>query len=378
MKKTLCIVLALVMMFALLAACGGGGNTAATPPPAAAPTQTIAPATPPPPPPQAEGWDFSDATKVNLQFAVWLPDFDPTVIYTANFLDAIKSYTEGTVDYTMHASATLCAAEEQLDAVKSGLADIAFTNVAYYAGTLPVSYLLEYPGVNYAHDLARANAINEWHKTLDLAELKDYKILFASGQGNGAFHTTVPLRTVEDFKGVQMRTSAALIPVMELYGMIPTAMTMGEVYEAMRTGVVQGATAMVMAAHTFKLFEIADYCTMDPYFLSTYVMPLNMDVWNSLTPDQQEAVEAASEYAFSKYIAPGREDEMAGCISDFEAAGVEVIYFDQANLAKMAELNSPLAVNHAAGIPGGNEALALIHELAAKWNGIYPQYVADR
>ena len=171
-----------------------------------------------------------------------------------------------------------------------------------------------------------------------------------------------------------MRTSAALIPVLEAYGFIPTALSMGEVYEAMRTGVVQGATAMIPAAYTFNLFEVQKYCTIDPFYVSSYVMTLNKDVWNSLTPDQQEAVQAATEVGFAEYIAPGRQAEVPECLDFFEAHGVEIIYLDDENIAKMGELNAPLQSNYAASVPGGTEALELLRELAAKYNAIYPVY----
>ena len=374
MKRILCSVSALALIFALFAACGGGNNApSSTQPPAAAPTQTVAPATPPPPPPEAEGWDFSNATKVNLQFAMFIPEADPMTGFTCKYLDTIKEYTEGTVDYTLFAGQTLCAAPEQLDAVRSGLADVSFCNAANHAGELPLTNILEYPGIPYANNIASSYAIQEWHDTLKLDELKDFRLLFASGQGNGSFVTTVPLRTVDDFKGVQMRTSAALVPILEAYGMIPTAMAIGEAYEAIRTGVVQGATCQVPAGYSFRFHEVGKYCTLDPYFISSYVMIMNKDVWDTLTPDQQEAVQAATEVAFIEYIAPARQAEVPGVLVEFEAAGVEIFIFDDENTAKMGELNAPLQSKYASGVRGGNEALALIRELAAKWNAIYPE-----
>jgi TRAP-type C4-dicarboxylate transport system substrate-binding protein len=312
---------------------------------------------------------------VNLDFAVYLPEADQTTAYMIRFLDLVKEYTNGTVDYTLYAGATLCAADEQLDAIRNGLADISFCASAYFAGLLPLTYMLEYPGVFYENDMAASNTIMEWHNTLAAKEMEPYQFLFGYGQGNGCFITNTPLRTVDDFKGVQMRTSAALVPVVQAYGFVPTAMTMGDVYDALRTGVIQGATGMVAAAYSFKLYEVSKYVTLDPYYISSYIMVMNKDVWASLSDVQREAITKATEDAFPEFIAPGRQNEVEGCLEFYEKLGLEIIRLPENEIAKMGQINSPLQEAYAASVEGGPEALALLKQLAEKYNAMYKDWV---
>lgn len=374
MKRIICIMLGTALLSASLAACNGGGDQApaATPPPASA-TATPAPANPAVTSEvTSSGPDFSGAPRVNLVFSTYMPDTDPTTLDMLHYLDIVNEYTEGTVEYTLHAAQSLVAGNEGLDAVRAGLCDLAFFATGYGSGSLPLCYMLEYPGVLYESHKALAYTIKEWFEVVRPPEISDVKLLFALGQGGGVFATTIPLRVYEDFAGKQIRTTASLIPVIEAYGAFPTFMVIGEVYEALRTGVIQGHHGIANAVYTFNIHEVTDYILMDPFYLFSGELFLNMDVWNSLTEDQQAAIEAAGEDAFDAFLSAGREKEVSAAIEEFRKAGLEINSFSDEDYAKMAAANGPLQEAYAAGVEGGPEALALLRETAAKYNALYP------
>jgi TRAP-type C4-dicarboxylate transport system substrate-binding protein len=317
-------------------------------------------------------WDFSDAPKVNLVFATYLPDTDPTTLDMLRYLDLVKEYSEGTIDYTMYANQTLCSGTEELEALRNGLCDIIFFPTAYGSGLMPLSYMIDYPGIQYESQMALAHTIKEWFEVVRPDEVSDLKLLFAYGQSGGVYATNSPIRTFEDFKGKQIRCTAALTVVLEAYGAIPTTMVIGEVYEALRTGIVDGHYGIASAVNSQKIWEVTKYVLPDPFFIGTYELFMNMDVWNSLTPDQQAAFEAAVEDGFDSLIAPGREKENAEALETFENAGLEINHFSDEDLAKMAAANGPIKESYAAGVEGGLEALDTLKELAAKYNAMYP------
>ncbi len=116
MKKLLYVVLALVLVCTLFAGCGKEKPEETATPSSAAPTSaapessdpaSAAPSDAPSDAP-AEAWDFSDAPKVNLTFAMYLPDFDNTTKDCITYLERIKEATEGTVDFTAYPGGTLC------------------------------------------------------------------------------------------------------------------------------------------------------------------------------------------------------------------------------------------------------------------------------
>jgi len=393
MKKLICVVLVIVLAASLLVGCNSNTQTpssqapastapASTAPESTAPASTApastAPASTAPAAPAAPdqtatgGWDFSDANKVNLTYAIYLAESDATAIDTFRYFDIIREYTEGTVDYTPYAGQSLVNGDEELDAVRNGLADVAFFPVAYGSGQLPVGYILEYPGVAFNNGLAASYTFRDWFNQLSLPELSDFKLLYAIGQGNGCFMTTFEVNTFADLKGKQIRCGAALTPIFDAYGIFPTVMVFSEVYEALRTGVVQGFYGMQHAGNSAKLQEVTSCVTLDPYYIGGYIMVMNKDVWASLTPDQQAAVEAATEDAFVDFLAAGREADAAVALDVFREEGLKIVTLSDEDLAEMGRANGPIQEAYAASVEGGTEALALYRELAAKYNAMYP------
>ena len=368
-KKIICMILAFVMI-ASLAACGSAKTTEA---PAAAPAEAApAEAAPAEAAPAEEKWDFSDAPSVNLTFAIYVTETDPMCKKMCRFLDTVKEYTEGTVDYTLYAGQTLCNGKEEVEAVRNGLCDITFFPISYGSGLMPLGYIVDYPGIEYASQKSLAYTIKEYFEELQPEEIADLHLVFAYGQTGGVYATNQPIRTFEDFQGKQIRCSGSMIPVMEAYGAIPTTMVVGEAYEAIRTGIVNGYYGMATAVYGYKMQEVTQYVLPDPLFHGSFQLLMNNDVWESLTPDQQDAINTAAEEAFAEYICLGLDAETEEAMQGFVDAGLEIVEFDDENMAKMVAASAPILEEYAASVEGGTEALALLRQLAEKNNEIYP------
>jgi TRAP-type C4-dicarboxylate transport system substrate-binding protein len=373
MKKLLCLTVALLLVFALFAGCGGN-DTEETPAPTQAATDTPDESATPT---EAAGYDFSDATEVNLTFAIYLADADNTTKDCVHYLDMLKEATEGTVDYTLYAGGTLAPADQELDAVRQGLADVAFFPVGYGSGNMVESYMLEYPGVAFENGKAASYTVQDWFNQVQPEEISDLKLLFALGQGNGCIMTTFPVEKFEDFAGKQIRAGASQAPIIEAYGATPTVMVFSEVYEGLRTGVVQGFYGLAHAGNSIKLYEVTKYAVKDPYYFGTYIMVMNQDVWASLTDDQQAAITDTTAVAFDEFLAAGRDADAQAAYDNFEANGVTVVEFDQANLDKMIGASGYLQEDYAANLDtqgfDGTGNLALFKELAEKYNAEYAE-----
>ncbi|MDY6825565.1 MAG: TRAP transporter substrate-binding protein DctP [Bacillota bacterium] len=368
MKKLFFITLVLILAVTLIAGCAGeSGEEEATSPeeePAETEEETAEPAE-----------DEPMGPSVNLAFAMYLPDFDKTTQDCVNYLEMIKEATGGTVDYTLYAGGTLSPAAEELDAVREGLADVAFYPVAYGSGNLPESFLLEYPGINFVNGKAASYTVMDWFSQIQPEEISDLKLLFALGQGNGCIMTTFPVEKFEDLAGHQIRCGDSQAPIISAYGAIPTVMVFSEVYEALRNGVVDGFYGLAHAGNAVKLYEVTDYVVKDPYYFGSYIMVMNQDVWNSLSQEQQDAITETTTVAFDQFLAEGRDADAQIAYDEFEAYGLTVVEFDEENLAKMIGASGHLQEDYAAELDeqgyNGSENLALFRELAEKYNAEY-------
>jgi len=354
MKKLFGIMFCLVLVFALFAGCGGQSKPADTGGSGSG----------------SEGEAMGPS--VNLAFAIYLPDFDATTKDCVRYLEMIKEATEGTVDFTLYAGGTLCAAHEELDAVRKGLADVTFFPVAYGPGSLVESFMLEYPGVNFVNGKAASYTVNEWFNQVKPKEIADLKLLFALGQGNGCIMTTFPVEKFEDLAGRQIRCGDSQAPIIKAYGATPTVMAFSEVYEALRTGIVEGFYGLAHAGNSVKLYEVTEYVVKDPFYFGTYIMVMNQDVWNSLSEAQQKAITETTEKAFDEFLAAGRDADAEVAYKSFEDNGLKVIEFDQANLDKMIGASGVLQKNYAKELDSkgynGTKNLKLFFELAEKYN----------
>ena len=352
MRKLFSIMLALTLVFALFAGCGGKTDSSDS--------DDVG----------SEGEPMGP--QVNLSFAMYLPDFDATTKDCVRYLEMIKEATEGTVDFTLYAGGTLCPAHEELDAVRKGLADITFFPVAYGPGSLVESFMLEYPGVNFVNGKAASYTVNEWFNQVQPKEIADLKLLYALGQGNGCVMTTFPVEKFEDLAGHQIRCGDSQAPIIKAYGATPTVMAFSEVYEGLRTGVVEGFYGLAHAGNSVKLYEVTDHVVKDPFYIGTYIMVMNQDVWNSLSEAQQKAITETTEKAFDEFLAEGRDADAQVAYDSFEANGLKVVEFDQANLDKMIGASGFLQRDYAKDLDSkgyeGTKNLELFFELAEKYN----------
>jgi C4-dicarboxylate-binding protein DctP len=104
-----------------------------------------------------------------------------------------------------------------------------------------------------------------------------------------------PLRNPEDFKGVKMRvqSSKVLEAQMRALGAIPQVMAFSEVYQALQTGVVDGAENTPSNIYTQKHHEVQKFITMSDHGYIGYTVIANKKFWEGLPADIRGELEHA-------------------------------------------------------------------------------------
>lgn len=374
MKKALSILMVLVMMFTLLTACAGGGEAESSQPG----QENTSSSQPSGSGGSTEEWDFSNDQVFNLAFTLYLPDGNSSYDWITPLCEGIAEATDGTVNIEVFPGGTLAAGNETADAIKNGVADMGLWPTAYALGTFPISYMLEYPGIEYGSAKAASYAFTELLDTLQPAEIQDFKMLFAYCSGPGVFLTSnKQIKTVDDFAGLQIRTNACNAPAVQAYGGTAVTLDMSEVYESMRTGVIDGYCGLTESLLSFKLQEVTDYCVMNPNFQCAFMVLMNKDVWNEMSEGQQAAIDKVSQQVWEETACCYLERDWANqALQVLEDAGVEIVEFSEEDLSKMTDLTSNILEDYAADLDqqgiNGTEALELLKELVAKYNDLYP------
>lgn len=108
-----------------------------------------------------------------------------------------------------------------------------------------------------------------------------------------------PVAKLDDLKGMKMRVPEikAYLMVWEALGTKPTRVTWGEVYLALKTGVVEGAEGPISATYGVKFHEAAPHGYLTNHILSSAHITINEKTYQSLPPDLRKVVEDAAREA---------------------------------------------------------------------------------
>ncbi len=106
-----------------------------------------------------------------------------------------------------------------------------------------------------------------------------------------------PLKKPEDFKGLKMRIQSSKVLDMQMraLGANPQVMAFSEVYQALQTGVVDGAENPVSNFYTQKMHEVQRYLTLSDHGYLGYAVIVNRKFWEGLPADIRTALEEAME-----------------------------------------------------------------------------------
>lgn len=319
----------------------------------------------------------SQAT-VELKLAHFFPSTHPAEKELIQpWAKAIEEATSGKVKIVSYPSNTLLQADATYDGVVNGIADLGLSCFSYTRGRFPQLEAFELPGVVYNNSKAASKVAWEGIKQLNPKEVQDTKLMMVFTTGSGDLFTKSPVRNLSDLKGMEIRATGLSAVTLKTLGANPVAMPQSDAYEALSKGVVKGNLGPVEVLQGWKQAEVTSYITKTPFLYNTlFFITMNLNKWNSLTPEVQKAIEKVNEEYFEK-VAMGlwdkqNEDALKWSV---ESKGMKVIELPKAESYRWIELIKPIQNDYVTnmvekGIPG-RETLDLVKELADKYNGQY-------
>ena len=213
------------------------------------------------------------------------------------WIKALEEATNGRVEITLYAGGTLLAGPQTYDGVVNGVADIGVMPPAWAPGRFPVWESVEVPGL-YIPD-AKTAALITWEaiKKIDGFQLPDTHLLFIHSTGPGALYMKKPVRTSKDLKGLQVFATSITADIAKTLGASPVGGGRGEVYIMLQKGTIDGdISGPPEVLLGYKEAEVIDYITLQAgkhglpgFYNKSHFIFMNLDSWNSLPKDIQEA-----------------------------------------------------------------------------------------
>jgi len=221
----------------------------------------------------------------------------PTVEALKFMADLVQQRTNGQIKIQVYPSAQLGSEKETIEMLRMGALDInrvscsPLTEVAPEIGVFSLPYLFR--------DEAHAWRVldGEIGQAL-LKKLEDYGMVGLCYYDAGArsFYTKKPVRTLQDLKGMKIRTqkNRIMMDLVEALGGAAVPMAFEEVYSALQTGVIDGAENNLPSYYETGHYEVAKYYTLDEHTRVPEVVLVSMKTWQKLTPQQREILRQAA------------------------------------------------------------------------------------
>ena len=296
MKKTIALLLALVMCVALFAGCGK------TEAPAAAPAdsgKTEAPAAAPAEQPK-------ETKKDNKTYNLIVANHDASTsmceLYIETLCNQMSEASGGQLQFVFNPGGSLLGATETIDGVKEGAADICWSCTSFFSGRFPVSEFINLSGNGITSARMATDVYQQMYNEIPELqnEFKDWKIIALHSCSYGPISTiNKKIETQDDFKGLLIRTAGTVASqYVEALGATPMSVPTSEVYENVSKGVIDGFTNDWHNIDCFKLYEPIDYCLDLPVSYTSCFVLMNNDTYNKLPDDLKAVVDTfAGNYA---------------------------------------------------------------------------------
>ena len=293
-----------------------------------------------------------------LNYANFFPAPSPHSALAEQWGKEIEKRTNGKVKITFFHGGTLAPAAQIYDSTVQGIADMGFSVLAYTRGKFPLTEVIDIP-LGLKTGVTATKLINAYYKKFQPKEFDEVKVLYLHAHGPGLIHTTKkPVQKLEDLKGLKLRATGLSAKIVTALGAAPVGTTMPETYDALRTGVAEGALAPLMALKDFRWGELTKYSIENygsSYSVGFFVV-MNKNKWNSLPADIQKVFTQVSEEYTDKVGALWDQTDK-DAVEFMKSKGVQFLPLSKEEDARWAKAVSHLLDDYVAamktkGLPG--------------------------
>ena len=276
----------------------------------------------------AAGASFADAPII-IKFSHVVAKDTPKGKAAEKFKELAEAATKGKVKIEIYPNSTLYKDKEELEALQLGAVQMLAPSLAKF-GPLGVKEfeLFDLPFI-FADKKALAK-ITEGPIGRELLNKLDAKGILGLAYWDNGFKmmsSNRPIHTPTDMKGLKMRIQASKVldEQMRVLGANPQVMAFSEVYQALQTGVVDGAENPPSNLYTQKMHEVQKHLTVTNHGYIGYAVIVNKRFWDKLPAEVRTQLESAMREA-SKYANTIAQQENDKALEAVKKAGTTTVY----------------------------------------------------
>jgi len=219
------------------------------------------------------------------------PSYFHTVNYNA-LAARVKEKSGGRMEIRVHPASSLYPSAELIPAVLDGRTELGTVLASYLTDVLLEIGPLELPFMTGSVEEHKKAALQLRPFYTERFARQGLKLLSIHAWPSQQIFSTVPIRSVADWKGKKIRVYGAdSANIARLLGAAPVNINFGEVYSALEKRTVDGAMTSATNAEPMKFFEVAKY--LDYWYLAGAAqewLVANQKAWDALPKDLQQIV----------------------------------------------------------------------------------------
>jgi TRAP-type C4-dicarboxylate transport system substrate-binding protein len=244
------------------------------------------------------------------------------------FQKKVKEGSKGRLEVVWGGGPEAIPTFQLVEAIRNGVVDLAWT-----AHTFNVSQLAVAEGAKLSKMTPwdeRRKGVHDFYQKAYQGRLNAYFL----GRGTPGLtynlYTTVPVKSISDFRGMTIRVTPAYKAFAETLGAAPVTTDPGEVFNALQRKMVQGYGWPSLGISDFGWDEVTKF-VIEPAFYQVDVIALvHINAWNRLPKDLQDVLNASIQEVereayehFRKLIGEDREKLKQKGIQETRLSGEE-------------------------------------------------------
>ena len=217
----------------------------------------------------------------------------------ASWIEQIEKRTNGAVKISLHSDGGGYKGNEIFDAVEKGNTDIGMSILGYTPTRFPAMIFVDLP-MGYPNGRVATCVINKFCARFKLTESgKDFenvKLLYLQAHGPGIIHSQKPIYSLDDIKGIKVRTHGFGIKIIQALGGIPVGMPQAEAYSALQKKLVDATLSPLEVLKGWKQAEVIKYTVESSCigYTSGMFVTMNKEKWESLPENVQKVFDEVS------------------------------------------------------------------------------------
>jgi TRAP-type C4-dicarboxylate transport system substrate-binding protein len=236
----------------------------------------------------AIAWPGAAHAQTTLRAISFIPKNDPVLAMANVWVNEVNSKLTGKLRINYIGGPEVITRFQQVEALRTGVIDVIFPPANDYQDQIPTSPAFVLSKLSPSEERKSGFydfMVEEHAKRLNTRYLGRVQI--------SPFYlwTKKEPRTLADLNGLKMRSGVLYDRVMRAFGMVPVTINAPEVYTALQSGIVDGFGWPVTGPLKRGWLDSTKYAIDLPFFGASNVVALmNLDKWNALPPDTQDAL----------------------------------------------------------------------------------------